>query len=192
MRQRCPEGGELHGPEAAFCPEHICALEPDVSSASGAAGDDAGWPPARDGRGDEDECVAATCWNCGSPPANETNTECLNPDCRRSLTPPALFVVFEYGQVEVEPGGRAELGRQGPYGRLFRPYPNVSRRHAVVGVEPDGTAWIEPFATPNGTFVNGEEVEPVRRPLTAGDRVRLARDAEGTVRLPSNRQRSSR
>ncbi|MEU1884030.1 FHA domain-containing protein [Micromonospora rifamycinica] len=219
MTQRCTVGGELHGPEVPFCPEHLCELAPYAPGPGGngprpdgtAPGPDGDGPqpggdgpgpggdgprpdgtaPGPDGDGPQPGVPVTTCWNCGTPPASETSTECLAPDCRRPLTPPAMLVVFAYGQVEIAPGGQAELGRHGAYGRLFRSYPNVSRRHAVLGVDPDGRAWVTPAHTPNGTFVNGDEIPAAQRSLASGDRIRLARDAEGTVTLfPRQRNRT--
>jgi hypothetical protein len=131
----------------------------------------------------------AVCWNCGTESPGGTDTECPAPDCRRPLVPPALLVVFPDGQVEVQPGDRAALGRHGPHSRLFEAYPNVSRRHVVLGVDADGRAWIEPLRTSNGTFVNGDEVSPVQRTLDDDDTVRLAGDVEGTVTIFAGRRR---
>ncbi|MEV6797538.1 FHA domain-containing protein [Micromonospora rifamycinica] len=212
MTQRCTVGGELHGPEVPLCPEHLCELVPHApgpgdtahqpggdghgpgeagSGPDGTAHGPGGTAHEPGGGGSGPAAPVTTCWNCGTPPASQTSTECLDPDCRRPLTPPAMLVVFTYGQVEIAPGGQAELGRHGAYGRLFRSYPNVSRRHAVLGVDPDGRAWVSPVPTPNGTFVNGDEIGPVQRSLASGDRIRLARDAEGTVTLfPRQRNRT--
>ncbi|WFE62981.1 FHA domain-containing protein [Micromonospora sp. WMMD714] len=207
MTQRCTVGGELHGPEVPLCPEHLCELVPHQPGPGETAhtpgpgdtahqpGDTAHQPgdtahePGGAGAGPGAPVTA--CWNCGTPPASPTSTECLAPDCRRPLTPPGMLVVFAYGQVEIAPGGQVELGRDGTDRRLFRSYPNVSRRHAVLGVDPDGRAWITPVPTPNGTFVNGDEIPAVQRFLASGDRIRLALDAEGTVTLfPRQRNRT--
>lgn len=133
----------------------------------------------------------AVCWNCGTESSDETDAECSAPGCGRPLVPPALLVVFPNGQVEVRPGDQAALGRHGPYSRLFQPYPNVSRRHAVLGVDADGRAWIEPLRTSNGTFVNDDEVPPGHRTLHDDDTVRLAGDAEGTVTIFAGRRQES-
>ncbi|MET8996647.1 FHA domain-containing protein [Amycolatopsis sp. NPDC004169] len=104
--------------------------------------------------------------------------------CGRSLTPPALHIRFAGGEIELSEGDRVQLGRLGEYQRVFQEYPNVSRAHAVVWVASDGTAWVEPLTTPNGTFLNDVEIQPaLNRRLASGDRIRLARSAEGSVIL---------
>ena len=40
----------------------------------------------------------------------------------------------------------------------------ISRRHALLTVEPDGRVWLEDLGSAHGTFVDGERVE-VTRPL---------------------------
>jgi FHA domain len=128
------------------------------------------------------------CWNCDQESANPGNSECLR--CGKRLVPPRLVLKFEFGAtVELDRGESAELGREGPYARLFRDsFPNVSRRHARVGVEPDGRAWIEPRLTPNGTFRGADakeaELEPeVRYPLQPDDQLRFALHAKASVIL---------
>lgn len=122
------------------------------------------------------------CWHCDAVPPDPRNTECL--ECHRPLTPPVLLLRFQRDEIEVNPGMQVELGRVGEHSRLFRPYPNVSRWHAVVGVEPDGRPWIEPLLTPNGTFIDEIEIPAlVRRPLRNGQRLRFAKHAEGTVTI---------
>jgi hypothetical protein len=209
MSQLCRVCGprRLHADDLVMCPLHITELEPyepepaEPGAAGGevaggaayggaaapqvaggvAAGGAAGPEP---GTGDARAVVwdRSRCWNCGRESPNEANTQCLNPECRRLLTPPALVIRFRFGQVDIEAGGQVELGRLGPQARLFGSYPNVSRRHAIVGVDGDGRPWIEPVPTPNGTFIDGHEIAAsVRRPLRSNERVRFALHAEGTV-----------
>ena len=180
MSQLCRRCGpeRLYGDDEPFCPVHTSDLEPySPPGADDVADPDPGpaadpWPPR-----------STACWHCGTePPPDAANTECLR--CHKLLEPPAMLVRFPGGQVEVRPGERAELGRVGRYARLFRAFPNVSRRHAVLIAEPDGSAWIEPVPTPNGTFVDGQEIRPADRiRLRDRQRIRLARHAEGTVTL---------
>jgi hypothetical protein len=102
------------------------------------------------------------------------------------LTPPAVAIRFAGGQVDVARGTRVELGRSGRHAGLFRAYPNVSRRHAVVGADAAGRAWIEPVPTPNGTFLDGSEIPASERtPLRSNTRIRFALHAEGTVTVYS-------
>lgn len=50
----------------------------------------------------------------------------------------------------------------------------VSRSHAVLKVDPDGTVGLTDLSSTNGTFVNGERLEPNRsRELDDGDRIRV-------------------
>jgi FHA domain len=124
------------------------------------------------------------CWNCDQPVPAPTNTVCLNPSCRRSLTPPAMLLRFSGGAVEVQPGQLRQLGRLGEFRWVFHGNANVSRMHALVGVERSGSAWVEPLATPNGTWLDGAELADGRRhPLGQGQRLRLAADVEAEVRL---------
>ncbi|WP_309111931.1 FHA domain-containing protein [Saccharothrix sp.] len=178
MTKRCPvDPDEVFDDAETLCRAHIRPLivvvdEPEPVVAAPAEG-----VP-------REPWSLEVCWHCGTPSPHPDNRSCLRPDCRSSLTPPALHVRFRDGEVQLDPGGRAELGRQGPHARAFRGFPNVSRRHAVLGVDPDGRAWIEPLPTPNGTFLNGAELpESVGKTLHSGDTVRLALHAEGTVTL---------
>jgi hypothetical protein len=166
-----------------FCPEHLEPLRTAFDSPETSV------PPEPI---DEPEPLPprpAVCWNCGTVPAGADNVTCMV--CGRSLTPPALVIRFADGQVEVDRAARVELGRLGEHARLFRAFLNVSRRHAVVGVEPDGHPWIEPIPTPNGTFVNDVEVPHSRRHrLQTGNRIRFGLHASGTVTtFPSTEER---
>jgi len=197
VTQVCPVCGTRYGDDEFLCPKDLSELVPYQAPAEPGNGDGEGTPGADPQPGgdtapapgveqvpDGEQWSTAVCWNCGTPSANAQNTECLNPQCRRPLVPPALHIRFETGEVQLEPGTRTELGRQGPHGSVFESHPNVSRRHAVVGVEWDGRVWIEPVPTPNGTFVNGTEIpESSRYPLRNRDTVRLARDATGQIRV---------
>ena len=183
MRWQCPQCGTepLYRDEDRLCPTHICEIFPYQSAAE--PDDAAAADTGRAGRGQPASQATlrwdrSRCWNCDTEPPDSGNTECLH--CHVSLTPPALLIRFQYGEVAVEPGLRAELGRTGEHGRVFRSYPNVSRRHAVVGVSPSGEPWIEPLPTPNGTFLDGTELPAsVRHPLQNGQRMRFALHAEG-------------
>jgi len=178
--RRC-RPGILHDDQIPLCPDHLVPLEPYVPAPAEPAE-----PPAPDAPGLEPATDESSCWNCGTPVPHPGNVECLNPECRKSLAPPALLIRFATGQVELGRGARVELGRLGPYAGLFRPYPNVSRHHAVVGTEPGGRAWIEPVPTPNGTFLDGYEIPASeRRPLRSNHRIRFGLNAEGTVTVYS-------
>jgi hypothetical protein len=190
MTKVCPvDSGEVFDDTHVMCFAHVRPLVSTVDQAQASPLPDGPVPqrvgvPAPEGTGGSRSWSTETCWRCGAVPPHPDNTTCLDPACGRSLIPPALHLRFPDGEVELAPGARAELGRRGPHGRAFRRHPNVSRRHAVVGADQDGRAWIEPLRTPNGTFVNGAEIpESVAKALVTGDSVRLARDVEGVVTL---------
>lgn len=200
MNWRCAECGPdvAYGDDDPMCPVHMVELvpadqfvrqhvqqptnqhdhhdpSPNGEGTIGGVTGGNGPGPASD---DAQAWDRSRCWYCGSLPPTETNTACL--DCHRALIPPRLLLRFPAGEIEVEPGATAELGRVGPHARLFRNHPNISRRHAVVGVDPDGTVWIRPLPTPNGTFVNGAEIrEAGRQRIHNGHTIRLALHAEG-------------
>lgn len=186
MTRQCPQDPtEVFSDDEAMCATHICPLvvvgvdEITPALAHIAAG------PAPGARPERTTWSVAVCWRCGTESPNSANVECLNVDCRRSLTPPAMHIRFPRGEVEVRPGENVNLGRQGPHGQVFRDYPNVSRRHAAVGVDHDGRAWIVPFAVSNGTFLNDQELpDSLNRTLASGDRIRFAAGAAvGAVTL---------
>jgi hypothetical protein len=174
--------GTLYGEDEPFCPDcldELAAYEAPVAAPTPAVdpGTDSGARPA------VLSWDRSRCWSCGTASPNPAaNTECLKPGCHRSLTPPAVLLEFPGGEVEVGWGGSVELGRLGANASVFRNHPNVSRHHARIGAEPDGTVWIEPFTTPNGTFLDGTEIY-TRQRLRTGHRVRLARNVDGEARV---------
>ena len=175
---------------AMYCPRPDCVGNPFddsefmcfthrvdlVSEPPPSLGDEpaASTPPADTGRA----WRVDVCWNCGVESPNPENTSCLR--CNEALVPPRLLLDWETGKVRLGPGETAELGREGPYAKIFREYGNVSRMHATVGVEPNGDAWIHPRETPNGTFRPGdpdEELSPDRRHMLGdGMPLRFARN----------------
>jgi hypothetical protein len=109
-------------------------------------------------------------------------------ETRRDAPPKALRLRFPNGEiVPVEPGVRIRLGRDAqmcPAVKSLAGYDNLSRLHAVVGVETDGSAWITDEGSTNGTFVHGYRLAPEERaPLRPGDTVRLASDVTVNVLL---------
>jgi len=60
----------------------------------------------------------------------------------------------------------------GPFGAAER---GVSRRHAKITYK-DGETWIIDLSSMNGTWLNGEALEPIRAyPLHDGDKLRLGK-----------------
>ncbi|MFF9013840.1 FHA domain-containing protein [Streptomyces sp. NPDC014870] len=136
------------------------------------------------------------CPHCGAPVPVPTNQVCVA--CQRLLREagggtgagaraarhdvPGTLLRIRFGAVErtVTPGSTLLLGRDpaAPTTRpLLRRYDNVSRRHATVGLEPDGTAWVRDEHSTNGTFVNDSPASAGERtPLRDGDVLRLASD----------------
>jgi hypothetical protein len=105
---------------------------------------------------------------------------------RRDTPPQALRLLFPGGErVSVEPGVRVRLGREPllcPAVTFLAAHDKLSRVHATVVVEPDGSAWITDEGSTNGTFLHGYRLVPEQRAaLRPGDTVRLAADV--TVRV---------
>jgi hypothetical protein len=178
MDGMCPHG---HGPAPlayGACDKCGWNLVPYVADRPAAS------PPA-DRTDDYVATARSVCWYDGELSPNPTNTLCMR--CGNSLIPPAVAVLFDDGPVALNRGEAVELGRVGPAEQIFRRYPNVSRRHALLRVDAAGTPWIEPFRDAvNGTFLNDQEID---RPtaLVAGHRLRFgSADAgpSGIVRLP--------
>lgn len=164
--------------DGPFCPAH-----PGEELVAAPAG-----RPTRPETPDPAEQPRRVCWRCGETSPNRAASTCVH--CHESLVPPTLVVDFPDGSVVIRGRGRSvEVGRAGGYGHVFARYPNVSRRHATIGVDERGDAWIEPIpSAPNGTFVNDREIFR-RTPLTPGDRIRFAADRGPHVGPTSRRIR---
>ncbi|MDK0520678.1 FHA domain-containing protein [Streptomyces sp. ML-6] len=90
----------------------------------------------------------------------------------------------------VRPGEPLRLGRDADWAPAsagaLKDLATVSRRHASVTVDPDGTVWVaeETDGTLNGTWVNDGHLLPgERHRLRHGDRVRLGLRVGCTVRI---------
>jgi hypothetical protein len=130
------------------------------------------------------------CWNCGDPVPRSAA------DCPSCLTPLAHLVL----ELDTTPALRAtacpgrplRLGRDPEWApktalALSRS-PGVSRRHATIGVDPDGTAWLTDGGASgslNGTWLNGHRLTPAgtRHRLHDRDELALGRRVRGTVRI---------
>ncbi|MGW6456733.1 FHA domain-containing protein, partial [Streptomyces sp. NPDC055078] len=167
-----------------------------ASAPAPASGGAPPWVPVPEGlpdagQPDADEEVAAEvfapCWNCRTAMADR-DERC--PSCGGTRTHALLCCADPRLELRHGPGGPLRLGRDPAWaprtaGDLADRL-KVSRRHAALTVEPDGSAWVEEPAegTRNGTFVNGARVAAgVRTPLRDGDQLRLGLRISFTVRL---------
>ncbi|WP_164875149.1 FHA domain-containing protein [Streptomyces sp. SS] len=115
---------------------------------------------------------------------------------RRDAVGAVLRIRLDKEEFAVASGNTLLLGRDASAyrtGELLERYDNVSRRHATVGVEADGTAWVRDEHSTNGTFVNAAPLRPgVRAPLRDGDTLRLAADCTLDVVLEGRTDRDVR
>lgn len=103
----------------------------------------------------------------------------------RPAPPVGLRLQFPTGSIVVPAGETVILGRerQGcPDGEILERFHNLSRRHATVFVDEDGTGWIRDEDSTNGTFLDGRRLSPGSRVrLKPGDSLRLAADVRVRV-----------
>ncbi|HVQ18056.1 MAG TPA: FHA domain-containing protein, partial [Actinomycetes bacterium] len=89
--------------------------------------------------------------------------------------------------IEIPRASTVLLGRDpdhSPVAELFAPHDNISRRHASVGVEKDGRAWVQDENSMNGTFVNNKKAPPTHKtPLLHGDQLRMGSNVTAQVEL---------
>ncbi|GAB2881001.1 FHA domain-containing protein [Streptomyces mayteni] len=131
--------------------------------------------------------AGAPCWNCGEPASDAT------PDCPSCLSPRTHLVLrldTPCLRLTAGPGRPLRLGRDPEWApataAALGGSSGVSRRHATITVERDGTAWVteEAAGSLNGTWVNGRRVEPSgRQPLCGGDELALGKRVRGGVRI---------
>ncbi|MCX4846840.1 FHA domain-containing protein [Streptomyces sp. NBC_00893] len=109
-------------------------------------------------------------------------------------TPPGARVVLRFDtlalSLPVRPGEPLRLGRDTDWAPdlsgAFAELTTVSRRHARVTADPDGSVWVteENDGTVNGTWVNGDHLLPgERHRLRHGDRLQLGHRVACTVRI---------
>jgi hypothetical protein len=151
--------------------------------------------------------AAGACPHCGAPVPDPQNLVCvvclkeLGPSpagstvtgtsyaTTREPTAEAMDLRFRALTVTVRPGEQATLGRDmfGTGEQARDRYDNVSRRHATVGLRPDGTAWVRDEGSTNGTYVDGRMIgEDTVVDLGPGSELRLASNVTATVRLPGS------
>ncbi|WP_214665328.1 FHA domain-containing protein, partial [Streptomyces javensis] len=131
--------------------------------------------------------VSAPCWNCRAPVAPR-DTRCAS--CGRARTHVLLVCTEPCLELRHGPGPPLRLGRHPDWAprtaAAFAGWNKVSRHHASITVEPDGTAWVEePEAgSRNGTYLNGARIAAgVRTPVRDGDQLRLGLRVGFSVRL---------
>jgi hypothetical protein len=94
------------------------------------------------------------------------------------------------GEVDVRPEEKLLVGRE-PGSRcaeILGARENVSRRHAVIGLEDDGAAWVCDEYSTNGTRLNDVPMLPGRRSvLEDGDRLAFGADVVASVRREGSR-----
>ncbi|MEV5197857.1 FHA domain-containing protein [Streptomyces sp. NPDC053720] len=109
-------------------------------------------------------------------------------------TPPGARAVLRFDtlalSLPVRPGEPLRLGRDTDWAPglsgAFAELTTVSRRHARVTADPDGSVWVteESDGTVNGTWVNGAHLLPgERHRLRHGDRLQLGHRVACTVRI---------
>lgn len=148
--------------------------------------------PAERGPGHEPEPragspVSEPCWSCG---AAMTPRDARCPSCDSTRTHVLLICGDPCLELRHGPGPPLTLGRHPDWAprtaAFFADRPKISRRHASITVEPDGTAWVEepPAGSHNGTFLNSARLAPgIRTPLRDGDQLRLGLRVSIAVRL---------
>ena len=133
----------------------------------------------------------ARCPHCFEPLISREDVVCLH--CLREIAhskPTAgqvtgLAIIFRAGELRVARGEELILGRDPSYptAATLAPFDNVSRRHASVGLDVSGQAWVVDHDSTNGTYIDGIAVMPGRRtPLDDGAQLRLASDVAATIR----------
>lgn len=157
-------------------------------------------PPPREptmtGNGGESTAAFTPfCPHCGAEIPDVGNPVCVQ--CLRPLHDQGggggqqqqmnMFVQFSSGELQVSPGQELVLGRDpvhSPVAATFSRFDNVSRRHATLGIDGGGQAWVRDERSTNGTFVNDRRLQPGEQTsLRDGDSIRLAADARGQIRM---------
>jgi hypothetical protein len=183
----CPRKGcRADFPDGAnFCPEHHRELVEQAypEAAEPAPVDEP--VPVQETQPVQETAPAEVpgCWACDAPLGGPADVSCR--DCARPIAPPPLYLRLASHVVALDFGEQVWLGRDRTtdHHRMF-PDTRVSRRHALVGLENDGSAWILDENATNHTHVDGCRIEKnVRVPLTDGQRIEFVPGVEATVHL---------
>ena len=193
----CPRCGVTLLHEGAVRRDSTAAPQPEPDTAPTTAAPDTAAPDTAAPAGQPAECPH--CHAVVPKPTNTVCLECLRPLRQAERTAPTtgtfattreatvtVVLRFAAGAVELTTGRRALLGRDlaGTHANLFAANDNVSRRHATVGVEPDGSTWVQDEGSTNGTFIDGMRITPgARIGLTDGAELRLASDVRASVSI---------
>ncbi|MEW2569305.1 FHA domain-containing protein [Streptomyces sp. NPDC047070] len=121
------------------------------------------------------------CWSCKEdvPAGSSACPECQESTRHMRLISPGASIDRRFGA-----GPPLQLGRHPVWGQALAldlsgdKGRGVSRRHAIVELESDGSVWLTEHSggTTNGTYVNGERIgRGARVPLRDGDVVGLGR-----------------
>lgn len=137
---------------------------------------------------------AALCWNCDHPVSQDGEYGRESQDCPLCLSPQVHLVLnldTPRLTATADPHRPLRLGRDpewAPHTAVtLSGSPGVSRRHATLTVAEDGAAWVteETAGTTNGTWLNGQRVEPpgTRHALSDGDQLSLGHRVRGNIKL---------
>lgn len=170
---------------AVFCPKHFCELveETTPETPEQALGQEGAPVEERAPIGEAAPPEVSLCWACDAPHGGPADLSCRR--CARPAIPPPLYLRINTDIVELQYGHEVWLGRSEStrYHRLFHDR-RVSGRHALIGLELDGSAWILDKASTNHTHVDGCRItKNVRTPLTDGQRIEFVPGVEATVYL---------
>jgi len=194
----CPACLEPNPDGEALCVYCGFLLADDGGGPARVARDDAA-PADGVAPGHQPDPAPDRCPACGAvvpDPANLVCVECLEPLLPQEVEAPAQLdrhpgagprLWFSGQPVEIPRTGSLLLGRDpdnSPVAKILGDHDNVSRRHASVGVEPDGTAWVRDEHSTNGTFVNDARVPSGgTAALVHGDQLRIASNIIARVDL---------
>lgn len=121
--------------------------------------------------------------------ATTTGGEALRTTLERTVT--SVRLSFATGAVEIRRGQEVVLGRHPDHAAtasLLAGYDNISRTHATIGLDSDGTAWLRDEHSANGTWADEVPVTQGQiRPLQDGMVIRLASNVIAQVHLRSER-----
>jgi hypothetical protein len=132
--------------------------------------------------------LSVPCWNCGAQvdPPGRRCAVCGSPRTHVLLLCSDPCLELRHG-----PGRALNLGRSRSWATpavitAFALQGQVSRRHASITVEPDGSAWVQepPEGARNHTYINGARLTPgVPAPLRDRDQLRLGTRISLGIRL---------